>query len=159
LNSPIPKELAPEQIEAYKKGIGEAAEEFKQQAEQFQVLIRGIDDAGKKSQEKLEARIIPIPSMDGWPWPDGLKKNLTPVGSALKAGKPIAALALLDYYRGTSVKEDQDYFFFRAGIILASKPNSALRSYLLDELEKSEQSKVIETWSRLAKKPAPEVKK
>jgi hypothetical protein len=77
----------------------------------------------------------------------------------LNSGNQLGALALLDYLRPSLIKEDSDFFMIRSGILLFLNPNAALRVYVLDELEKSGQKKIISDWEKLVHHPSQETPK
>jgi hypothetical protein len=151
LNSPVPKELKPEQVEEYKTGLKSAAEEFQQQSKEFETLVKGIQEEMGKSSSALEARVLPSPDMSDWPWPQVYRQKLQNLSKELEAGNQIGALALLDYYRPTLIKEDGDFFMIRAGVLLFLNPNSTMKVYVLDELEKSSQKAAIDTWKKMVR--------
>jgi len=149
LNSPVPLELKPEQVEEYKNGLKSAAEEFQQQAKEFETLIKGIQDEVAKSNDALAARVLPSPDMSDWPWPQVFRSKFQNLRKELDTGNQLGALALLDYMRPGLIKEDRDFFMIRTGILLFMNPNSTLRVYVLDELEKSNQKPVVDAWKKM----------
>jgi TolA-binding protein len=151
LSSPIPKELTPEQVKEYQTGLKSAADEFLQQSKEFETLVKGIQEEMGKTSAALEARVLPSPDMSDWPWPNVYRQKLEAVHKQIESGNQLGALGLLDYYRPTLVKEDGDFFFIRAGILLYLNPNAALKVYVLDELEKSSQKPVIDAWRKMVK--------
>ncbi|MBU6154167.1 MAG: hypothetical protein KGP28_07680 [Bdellovibrionales bacterium] len=151
LNSPVPKELKPEQLEEYRSGLKSAADEFVQQSKEFETLVKGLQEEIGKSAAALEARVLPSPDMSDWPWPQVYRQKLQNLNKELEAGNQIGALGLLDYYRPTLIKNDEDFFMIRAGILLFLNPNPTMKVYVLDELEKIGQKSVIETWKKLVR--------
>jgi hypothetical protein len=150
-NSPVPKELKPEQVEEYKTGLKSASEEFQQQSKEFETLVKGIQEEMGKSSAALEARVLPSPDMSDWPWPQVYRQKLENLAKELEAGNQIGALALLDYNRPTLIKDDADFFMIRAGILLFLNPNSTMKVYVLDELERSSQKAAIDSWKKLVR--------
>jgi hypothetical protein len=89
--------------------------------------------------------------MSDWPWPQVYRSKFQNLTKELDTGNQIAALALLDYYRPTLIKDDADFFFIRTGVLLFLNPNPTLRVYVLDELERSSQKSVLEAWKKMVK--------
>ncbi len=160
LTSPLPKGLTSEQNAQYQEGIKSAADEFVQQSKQLDALITKIGDETIKNQRWLIARTLPAPDMAKWSWPKAVtaQPELKWVLSFIQSGNLIGALTLLDYHRPTLVKLDEEFFTIRSGILLAGNPNSVLRLYVLEELEKNKQDTVIKNWAALVRRPVPEVK-
>jgi hypothetical protein len=143
--------LKPEQVEEYKTGLKSLSEEFQQQSKEFETLVKGIQEEMGKSSSALEARVLPSPDMSDWPWPQVYRQKLQNLTKELEAGNQIGALALLDYYRPTLIKEDGDFFMIRAGVLLFLNPNSTMKVYVLDELEKSSQKAAIDAWKKMVR--------
>lgn len=151
LNSPMPKELTPEQLAEYKKGLEEAAKEFLDQSQEFEQIAVKIRETMDKTKAAISARLLPPPkSMGDWQWPgiytsDGLKA----ISGLVTAGNTLGALAMLDFLRSEQVKDPADFFRIRAGILLSTHTSEALRVYLLNELENNQQNAIIEDWRKL----------
>jgi hypothetical protein len=158
LSSPIPAGLNSDQLAQYNEGLKNAADEFVQQAQQFKLLVDKTQGELEKSKLSLAAKTLPEPDMTKWSWPDVATKDprLTPVFTLAKAGNVIGALALLDYLRPTVFTSDEIFFWIRTGTILKSNPNDSVRIYLLEELQKNKQSKIIQQWALLTGRPVPE---
>ncbi|MBC7396523.1 MAG: hypothetical protein H7333_03690 [Bdellovibrionales bacterium] len=158
LSSPVPAGLTPEQTTEYQGALKGAADEFTQQGQQFKLLADKSKEGMDKGRLWLAARTLPQPDMGDWVWPDGITKNekLQSVFKIAKNGNLIGAMALLDFNRTSELPTDEAFFQVRTGTILQSKPSDTLRIYLLEELEKSKQQKLIEKWATMTKHPIPE---
>jgi len=159
LNSPVPEGLEPAQVQEYKSGIASAAVEFQQQAEQFDKLVKSIQQEIKKTEGDWELRALPGVSDDKWNWPSFWKKDPSTARSLYESGNIFGALTFLDFQRSARSLEDGDFFMARAGVLLGMEgSNKALRHYLLDELQVNRQRLVVISWAKLAQKPIPEAK-
>lgn len=159
VNSPMPDKLTPEQQNQYKDGVKQAAEEFSNQSQQFELLAAKAREESKKEAAYIESRILPQPDMEKWVYPTGAQGNaqLQHIFTLSKAGNTMGAIALLDYFRPTVLKAEDDFFSLRSGILMSGNSPDALRIYLLEELEKSKQFGIIKMWSQITNKPIPGV--
>jgi hypothetical protein len=157
--SPLPKELAPEQVEQYKKALQDAAKEFTDQSAQFELLAAKVREELKKDQTYVASRLLPQPEMDKWVYPIGSKEHaqLKHIFTLSQANNTMGAAALLDYFRPTLLKKDDDFFSIRCGVLLTGNQTDALRVYLLDELERNKQFGIIKMWAQTVNKPIPGV--
>lgn len=158
LSSPVPKELSPEQVAEYRNGLKTAADEFSQQSQQFEVLAKTLREQIEKETKWAESRVLPQPNMSEWDWPSSYDKHpqVRWVQEAFKAKNVIGALALLDYFRAKHLDDEGDFFAIRSGILLTRHPTQAMRIYILEELEKNNQSGILKAWAKSVDRPAPE---
>jgi hypothetical protein len=158
LSSPVPAGLNPDQLAEYAQGLKNAADEFVQQAQQFKLLVDKTQGEIDKSKLSLAAKTLPEPDMTKWGWPEVATKDprLAPVFTLAKANNLMGALALLDYLRPNVFTSDETFFWIRTGTVLKSNPNDATRIYLLEELQKNKQTKIIQQWALLTGRPVPE---
>jgi len=158
LATPIPPGLNDSQINEYKKGLAGAAEEFEGQSVQFGKLMSEIEAGQKKQSEYIDSRTLEFVGSDRWPWPKVWFEDLLPVKAQLEGGNLVSALMLLDFYRPRRIRNDEDYFMIRTGILLNGKhANLALRNHLFNELEVNKQGAVISAW-KLATETKSEMK-
>lgn len=155
IHSPIPKGLNAEQIKQYQQALTEAAQEFFDQANEFDRLANIAKSAITKFNSSVENRILPLPSLEKWKWPSILKSDpvMKRITDAIEAKRFLAALMLLDFFKLEHIAEKnqdtRDYFRIRTGILLASSESPPLRIYLLDELENQKQTDIINEWKDL----------
>lgn len=151
LSSPIPKELAPEQVEDYKKGLAGAAKEFLDQAFEFENTAKAIRVKIDEARASVASRLFAKPDPAKWPWPSALGSDpaLKGIADAVRSGHTLAALALTDLMRHQHLNSDKDFFLVRTGVLLASHHKDALRVYLYGELEGNKQIDVIDEWGNL----------
>lgn len=160
LNSPVPAGLSPEQSEQYKSGIKSASEEYSQQSQEFETLAAKVREQIQKDATYVESRLLPQPDISKWVWPIGSQDHpqLHWIFTLQKSGNVMGALALLDYFRPTLIKQDDDFFSIRCGTLMSNIAQDSLRVYLLDELEKNKQFGIIKMWAEITGKPIPGVK-
>ena len=151
LGSAIPKELAPEQVEDYKKGLASAAKEFLDQAYEFEATSKAIQEKISAARSHVADRLFPKPDPAKWPWPSAMSSNpaLKGITDAVRSNNILAALALTDLMRQQHLKDDKDFFLTRTGILLASRHKDSLRVYLYGELEANGRTDVISDWGGL----------
>ncbi|MFZ9594971.1 MAG: tetratricopeptide repeat protein [Bdellovibrionia bacterium] len=156
LHSPLPQGIRDQQVNDYKKGLEEGAQEFERQADSYDRLIQQVQQEGLQENLLLEQRTLLSVDPDDWEWPKVLGSYRSSLKKQIDEHQVLAALTLLDYYRPIGIPKDVDYFAIRTGILLMNRPNSALRHYLLTELELYHQDSVIQSWAKQCKRPVPE---
>lgn len=147
---PAPRELTGAQIDEYQKAIAEVAKEFIDQAVEFEKLGKSLEEAKLKSDIELAQRQLPMPDMTRWEWPSAFR------GDALAALKQtyenhnyLGTLLMMDLHRNEALKEPLDYYRVRSGVLVSISDNPALRRYVLEELEQSNQAETIASWKKL----------
>ncbi len=157
LNSPVPSELAANQVAEYKKGLEEVAQEFTDQKVQFDKLAGTMREKITKSKAIVSSRLLPQPDMAKWHWPSDTRSQalLKGIVEAAKSKNTLGALTMLDFAKTQLKLDDEEFFNIRTGFLLSGRSSDALRIYLLSELENHRQSDIIEEWADLAGVPAP----
>ncbi|MCM2324799.1 MAG: hypothetical protein NDJ90_16185, partial [Oligoflexia bacterium] len=154
----------PTQLDEYTAALKVAAKEFEDQSVEFERVAVSIREAIAKATAQRNERVIPPPRMGDWKWPSILESDpsVKLVAEAAHSGNFLGAHALLDFFRSTKIKSDEDYFRARAGLIFLSSNSEARRVYLLSELEANKQDSLIKEWRSLgalnAENPMPEIK-
>ena len=144
--SPAPDGLNPDQIKQYKDGLHQISQEFKDQAQEIEKLRASVEAARSADSAKRAEQEIRRPSMNSWGWPD--QKGLRDL---VDKHNGLGALIVADLMKGDELKNDDDYFAARAGIILSSLDSKAGRIEVFHELEQAKQSALILKWRELAK--------
>jgi hypothetical protein len=149
-SQPVPTEFTGTQIDEYQAAIAEAVKEFTDQAAEFEKLEQKLIQVKAQQEQELALRELPMPDMTKWTWPSFYQsKEAESLRLEVENHNYLGALIMLDLFRPEPLKENEDYYRIRSGILLSLQDNKALRRYILEEIEQTQNNAIVEDWKKL----------
>ncbi|NDD91809.1 hypothetical protein EBZ37_06965 [bacterium] len=157
LGSPVPGTLKGAELEQYRNGLQELAQEYQAQIQELEKASAKIEEQQKELRLALEKqegeKTLPaLKNSDGlipdeYTGKDSLMRNVL---SMARSGNSWGALIEIERLRTKKQIEGLDFWRMRSWILARSESPFLLR-YLYDELQDAQANEVISKWKELAK--------
>ncbi|MCB0412257.1 MAG: hypothetical protein KDD22_07005, partial [Bdellovibrionales bacterium] len=132
--SPMPKGLSSREQQAYQNGLLKLASEFRDQANQYSLVIR--HDKGQAIAEEKSLKRLPA-SVSAKRFPLPQSKETSYVVKIAKEQGVLAGLIYLDVLRDSQKISDKEYFQTKAGLLLRLPSNIGRYTYVKDMLKQA----------------------
>lgn len=147
--APAPAGLDEAQTAEYKKGLGDLANEFDNQAVEFEKVKVAVEGKVKEDEKNR----WPVPIQDQWPWPDKAWTSI--LREMVDKGNPSAALVCLDQRKSDESAGEEDYFQARSKILFSLGNHAVLSDYVKTELQQAKRDNLIAFWRKTFEKETP----
>jgi len=153
VEAPPPAGLSAEQKIQYADGIQKLAEEFRAQAGEYERIEKSAVSNISNTEKARLANRMPQPTAKSWAWPaEWGEPELATAKEHLADKHYLSALVFLDIWRESQPKKLDAYGRARAGILLLSRDNEVIKSYVKEELKVFNLSGVVQDWEGLREK-------
>lgn len=148
-DSPVPEGLDEAQLKEYKTGLEEMAKDYETQGQSFSTAKLEIESQIKKQADDEEAAILPLIKLDDW----SVSKNDTfaKLNQIFDTVSAKAAIIFIDNLMFSKKIQMEEYYSYKAWIILKLGASESLRKFYHDELVEAGQVALIEKWKGLKK--------
>lgn len=143
-NTPVPKELSPDEKKQYRAELDNFAIEYRQQIAEYLSLLSAVISI----ENEQVASNIPLP--DNFKnWKRNRAEPLLVVEQEAQGGHHSRAMIILESKKLIGQIEDADYYRTRSYLVLSQFPSDFSAQYIQSELVTVKQESVLREWKNL----------
>lgn len=152
-NAPEPPGLSKADLEKFKQSVRELAQEFHQQAKEFETLLStlakgpGREKGQENDQENSEEEGVELATFEKpYPWPE--TEATKAIVKLVNQKNLVAAMIVADLNRKKMTQAQ--YYSLRSGILLMGFRNQFIYDVVVSELKSVQMMEVLEQWKSLS---------
>lgn len=152
----IPSGLTEVQAKEYADGVENLAKGYEVQAGEWAKISEQVSAAMGNAEKAREAESVSLELAEDYPWPDSYKSDANQfLRTQVEASNYLGALIMLDLAKDPAVKNMDDYYRVRTGLLLSASSSVAMRHYVVQELKGAGQNGLLAEFQKMEEADAP----